>query len=60
MEEFYPKLTHMKNSHNAVTDALSGMRLTEEDFSQEAFAGSVVTGEIPTEFTLGYKILQQE
>ena len=28
------------------------MRLTEEDFSQEAFAGSVTTGRIPMEFPL--------
>ena len=59
-EEFGPKLTHVKGSHNAVADALSRMRLTEEDFSQEAFAGSVMTGEIPTEFPLRYKILRRE
>ena len=59
-EEFGPKLTHTKGSHNIVADALSGTRLTEEDFSQEAFAGLVTTGEIPTEFPLGYKIPQQE
>ena len=60
MEEFSPKLTHTKGSHNMVGDALSGMRLTEENFSQEAFAGSATTGEIPMEFSLGCKIPQQE
>ena len=60
IEEFGPKLTHTKGSHNAAVDALSRMRLTEEDFSQEAFAGSVTTGEIPTEFPLSHKILRQE
>ena len=37
-----------------------GMHQTEQDFSQEAFAGSVTTGEIPMEFPLGHKTLQQE
>ena len=32
----------------------------EEDFSQVAFVGLAMTGEIPAEFPLGYKILQQE
>ena len=57
IEEFGPKLTYIKGSHNVVADALSGIRLTEKDFSQEAFAGSVATGEIPTEFPLSYKML---
>ena len=58
IEEFGPKLTYIKGSHNVVADALSRMRLTEEDFSQEAFAGSVAAGEIPTKFPLSYKTLQ--
>ena len=52
IEEFGPKLAYTKGSHNAVAEALSRMCLTEEGFSQEAFAGSATTGEIPTEFPL--------
>ena len=43
-----------------VADASSGMCLTEEDFSQGAFAGSVATGEIPAELPLSHKILRRE
>ena len=59
-EEFGPKLTHIWGCYNTVAEVLSGMRLTEEDFSQEAFAGSATTGEIPTEFPLGCETPQQE
>ena len=39
IEECGPKLTHIKGENNIVADALSRMRLTEKDFSEEAFAG---------------------
>ena len=38
IEEFGPKLTYIKGTHNIIADALSRMRLTEKDFSPEAFA----------------------
>ena len=38
IEEFGPKLTYSKGTHNIIADALSRMRLTEKDFSPEAFA----------------------
>ena len=38
LEEFGPKLVYIKGEDNIVADALSRMRMTEEDFSPEVFA----------------------
>ena len=54
IEEFGPKLTYIKGASNVVADALSRMRLTEEEFSPEAFAGDAETGDFPKEYPLSY------
>ena len=41
IEEFGPKLTYIKGASNVVADALSRMRLSESDFSQEAFPANI-------------------
>ena len=38
IEEFGPKLTYIKGANNIVADALSRMRLTEDNFTKDAFA----------------------
>jgi len=38
LEEFGPKLTHVKGTNNTVADALSRLDAAEEEFSAEAFA----------------------
>ena len=53
MEEFGPKLTHIKGEHNIVADTLSRMELTEEEFSADAFASE--EREFPDDFPLSYK-----
>ena len=58
IEEYGPKLTYIKGESNVVADALSRMRLSDKDFSQEAFAGDN-DGELPT-FPLSYKRLAAE
>ena len=60
IEEFGPKLTYIKGENNVVADALSRMRLSEKDFSQEAFAGDANTGDLPKEFPLSYRVLARE
>ena len=57
IEEFGPKLTYVKGVSNVVADALSRMRLTEEEFSPEAFAfcAEVEAGDFPTDYPLSYK-----
>ena len=58
IEEYGPKLTYIKGESNVVADALSRMRLSNEDFSEEAFAGDIGV-ELPT-FPLSYKRLAAE
>ena len=58
IEEFGPKLTYIKGSNNVVADALSRMRLSEADFSPEAFAGEVIAGDFPADFPLSYKEIE--
>ena len=41
IEEFGPKLTCMKGSHNLVADALSRMRLTEDGIAEEELKNDV-------------------
>ena len=60
IEEFGPKLTYIKGENNIVADALSRMRLTEEDFSEEAFVANAARGDFPTEYPLSYKRLAAE
>ena len=60
IEEFGPKLTHIKGESNIVADALSRMRLTEADFSPEAFAGDINDGDFPTAYPLSYKRIAYE
>ena len=60
IEEFGPKLTYIKGEHNVVADALSRMRLTEKDFSAEAFAADADAGDFPSNFPLSYKRIAHE
>ena len=60
IEEYGPKLTYIKGENNIIADALSRMRLSEKDFSEEAFAGDVAgEGELPR-FPLSYKRMASE
>ena len=47
LEEFGPNLVCIKGGNNVVADTLSRMRLTEADFSPEAFALDDEEGEFP-------------
>jgi hypothetical protein len=58
LEEFGPKLLYIKGGDNIVADALSRMRLSEADFSPEAFA--IDDDEFPKEYPLSYKELAHE
>ena len=58
VKECGPKLTHIKGESNIIADALSRMRLSNEDFSAEAFAGEL-GNELPT-FPLSHKRLAAE
>ena len=60
IEEFGPKLTYIKGANNVVADALSRMRLSEADFSPEAFAADDVAQDFPSEFPLSYRQLAHE
>ena len=55
IEEFGPKLTYIKGTHNVVADALSRLRLSEADFAPEIFALDDNAGDFPTGFPLTYK-----
>jgi Integrase zinc binding domain/RNase H-like domain found in reverse transcriptase len=57
IEEFGPKLTYIKGASNIVADALSRMRLTEQDFGPEVFATDAEAGDFPANFPLSYKQL---
>ena len=50
IEEYGPKLTYITGESNVVADALSRMRLSEKDFSQEAFPAEAAAGDVPTGF----------
>jgi RNase H-like domain found in reverse transcriptase len=57
IEEFGPKLTYIKGASNIVADALSRMRLTEQDFGPEVFATDAEAGDFPANFPTSYKQL---
>jgi RNase H-like domain found in reverse transcriptase/Reverse transcriptase (RNA-dependent DNA polymerase) len=57
IEEFGPKLTYIKGASNIIADALSRMRLTEQDFGPEVFATDAEAGDFPANFPLSYKQL---
>jgi transposase InsO family protein len=58
LEEFGPKLLYIKGEQNIVADALSRLELTEEDFSQEAFAFD--DDDFPSDYPLSYKQIMYE
>ena len=45
LEEFGPKLTHIKGANNAVADALSRLKTAEEELSAEALANELANEE---------------
>jgi len=57
LEEFEPRLTHVKRSTNIVADALSRLETAEEELSAEAFANELANEEedFPTGHPLSYK-----
>jgi len=57
LEEFGPKLTHVKGSNYIVADALSQLEMTEEELSAEAFTNELANeeGDFPTGCPLSYK-----
>ena len=59
IEEYGPELVYVKGESNIVADALSRMRLTETDFSEEAFAGDE-DHDFPTEYPLTYRQIAYE
>jgi transposase InsO family protein len=58
IEEFGPKLTYVKGVNNIVADALSRMRMTENDFSKDAFAAG--DEDLPANFPLSYREIQNK
>jgi len=58
LEEFRPKLTHVKGSNNIVADALSRLDIAEEEFSAEAYTGELADEE--EEFPTGYPLFYKE
>ena len=58
IEEFGPKLTYIKGVNNIVADALSRMRLSEDNFSQEAFAAG--DEDLPPECPLTFSAILRE
>ena len=58
LEEFGPKLTHVKGTNNSVADALSRLKKAEEEFSAEAFANVLANGE--EDFPMGYPLSYKE
>jgi len=58
LEEFGPKLTHVKGVNNIVDDALSRLEIAEEEFSAEAFANELANEE--EEFRTGYPLSCKE
>ena len=58
LEEFGPKLTCVKGANNIVADALSRMRLSEENFSQEAFAAG--DEDLPPRHPLSFQNILEE
>jgi len=57
LEEFGPKLMHVKGADNIVADALSRLEIAEEELSAEAFANELANEEedFPTGCPLSYK-----
>jgi len=57
LEEFGPKLTHVKGTNNIVADALSRLEIAEEEFSAKALANELANEEeeFPTGYPLSYK-----
>ena len=59
LEEFGPKLTHVKGVNTIVADALTWLDMSEEEFSAEAFTGELANWEqdIPEGYPLSYEEL---
>jgi len=57
-EEFGPKLTHVKGVNKTVADALSRLKIAEEEFSAEAFANELANEE--EEFPTGHPLSCEE
>ena len=56
LEEFGPKLTYVKGTNNIVADALSRLEISEEEFSEEAFAIELATEEdFPEDYPSSHK-----
>jgi len=57
LEEFGPKLTHVKGANNVIADALSRLEIAEEELSAEAFTNELANEEedFPTGCPLSYK-----
>ena len=57
IEEFGPKLTYIKGASNIVADALSRLKLTEKDFSAEAFPAELAADgeDFPSDFPLSFR-----
>jgi len=58
LEEFGPKLTHLKGTNNIIADALSRLDIAEEEFSAEAFANELANEE--EEFPTGHPLSHGE
>ena len=61
LEEFGPKLTYVKGTSNVVADALSRLRLTEEDFSHDLKVfelAAVDPADFPKEYPLSLEELE--
>mgnify|MGYP000449589789 CR=1 FL=1 len=56
-DELQTKLTYVKGVNNTVADALSRLKIAEEEFSAEAFANELANEEeeFPTGCPLSYK-----
>ena len=55
LEEYGPELVYIKGENNIVADALSRLRLTEQDFSLEAFP--LEHDEVPEEYPLRFEAI---
>jgi len=58
LEEFGPKLTHVKGANNIVPGALSRLEIAEEEFSAKAFTNEQANEE--EEFPMGYPLSYKE
>ena len=59
LEEFGPKLTYVKGTHNIVADALSRLEISEEELSPEAFCAEAGV-DFPKDYPLSYEQIAHE